>query len=191
MRKDLFQGNTQAPPSSKEIACKAHEYFGQTAEGVQRLRRKGEVVTVGNFNPGVGKYSCRGQAIGQHGGDKVSYNGENMLESLGSIELMVLNGRRECDPPELTRKRAVCKENSFLDFTLVDRGSTQILMLHVSAIDVDSTDHFRIWANIDRTRKAGRNKQKKVFHREVENLGGKDTRGSFQMDRLVAFQSNC
>ncbi|CAB1119083.1 unnamed protein product [Ectocarpus sp. CCAP 1310/34] len=86
---------------------------------------------VGDFNSRVGKASSRGQAIGQHGEDKVNDNGVRMLEFLGSNELMVLNGRRACDKPEFIRQRVVCNEHSILDYILVDRGSTQIPELHV------------------------------------------------------------
>ena len=85
-----------------------------------------------------------------------------MLEFLGSNELMALNGRRECEKPEFTRQRAVCKEYSILDYILVERVSTQIPELHGSSIEVDSTDHFLIWANIDRSRKVESKKQRKV-----------------------------
>ncbi|CAB1102258.1 unnamed protein product [Ectocarpus sp. CCAP 1310/34] len=101
--KDLFLGNVYVPPSSKKVASKAQENFGQIGEDVQRFSRKGEVVMVGDFNSRVGKASSRGQAIGQHGEDKVNDNGVRMLEFLGSNELMVLNGRTECDKPEFTR----------------------------------------------------------------------------------------
>ncbi|CAB1108538.1 unnamed protein product [Ectocarpus sp. CCAP 1310/34] len=178
--KDLFLGNVYVPPSSKKVASKAQENFGQIGEDVQRFSRKGEVVMVGDFNSRVGKASSRGQAIGQHGEDKVNDNGVRMLEFLGSNELMVLNGRRECDKPEFTRQRAVCNEYSILDYILVDRGSTQIPELHVSAIDIGSTDHFLIWANIDRSRKIKSKKQRKVFRWKVERLGDDGTRDEFQ-----------
>ncbi|CAB1103448.1 unnamed protein product [Ectocarpus sp. CCAP 1310/34] len=119
-------------------------------------------------------------AIGQHGEDKVNDNGVRMLEFLGSNELMVLNGRRACDKPEFTRQRAACNEYSILDYILVDRGSTQIPELHVSAIDIASTDHFLIWANIDRSRKMESKKQRKVFRWKVEHLGDEGTRDEFQ-----------
>ncbi|CAB1110306.1 unnamed protein product [Ectocarpus sp. CCAP 1310/34] len=178
--KDLFLGNVYVPPSSKKVASKAQENFGQIGEDVQRFSRKGEVVMVGDFNSRVGKASSRGQAIGQHGEDKVNDNGVRMLEFLGSNELMVLNGRRECDKPEFTRQRAVCNEYSILDYILVDRGSTQIPELHISAIDIGSTDHFLIWANIDRSRKIKSKKQRKVFRWKVERLGDDGTRDEFQ-----------
>ena len=176
----MFLGNVYVPPSSKKVASKAQENFGQIGEDVQRFSRKGEVVMVGDFNSRVGKASSRGQAIGQHGEDKVNDNGVRMLEFLGSNELMVLNGRRECDTPEFTRQRAVCNEYSILDYILVDRGSTQIPELHVSAIDIGSTDHFLIWANIDRSRKIKSKKQRKVFRWKVERLGDERTRDEFQ-----------
>ncbi|CAB1105049.1 unnamed protein product [Ectocarpus sp. CCAP 1310/34] len=134
--KDLFLGNEYVAPSSKKVASKAQENFGQIGEDVQRFSRKGEVVMVGDFNSRVGKASSRGQAIGQHGEDKVNDNGVRMLEFLGSNELMVLNGRRECDKPEFTRQRAVCNEYSILDYILVDRGSTQIPELHDTTRDL-------------------------------------------------------
>ncbi|CAB1096931.1 unnamed protein product [Ectocarpus sp. CCAP 1310/34] len=135
---------------------------------------------LGDFNSRVGKASSRGQAIGQHGEDKVNDNGVRMLEFLGSNELMVLNGRRECDKPEFTRQRAVCNEYSILDYILVDRGSTQIPELHESAIDIGSTDHFLIWANIDRSRKTESKKQRKVFRWKRVRRGDEGARDEFQ-----------
>ncbi|CAB1112777.1 unnamed protein product [Ectocarpus sp. CCAP 1310/34] len=120
------------------------------------------------------------KAIGQHVEDNSNDNGLRMLEFLGSNELMVLNGRRECDKPEFTRHRAVCHEYSILDYILVDKGNTQIPELHVSAIDTGPTDHFLIWANIDRSRKIKSKKQRKVFRWKVERLGDDGTRDEFQ-----------
>ena len=65
-----------------------------------------------------------------------------MLQFLGSNDLMALNGRRECEKPEFTRQRAFCKEYSILDYILVERVSTQIPELHVSAIDVRPLPHM-------------------------------------------------
>lgn len=70
--KDLFLGNVYVPPSSKKVASKAQENFGQIGEDVQRFSRKGEVVMVSDFNSRVGKAASTGQAIGQHGEDKVN-----------------------------------------------------------------------------------------------------------------------
>ncbi|CAB1097155.1 unnamed protein product [Ectocarpus sp. CCAP 1310/34] len=93
---------------------------------------------------------------------------------------MVLNGRRVCDKPEFTSQRAVCNEYSILDYILVDGGSTQIPELHVSAIDTGSTDHFLIWANIDRSGKMESKKQRKLFRWKVERLGDEGARDEFQ-----------
>ncbi|CAB1119768.1 unnamed protein product [Ectocarpus sp. CCAP 1310/34] len=43
-----------------------------------------------------------------------------------------------------------------------------------------STDHFLIWANIDRSRKIKSKKQRKVFRWKVERLGDDGTRDEFQ-----------
>ena len=188
MRKDLFLGNVYVPP--KNVASKDQEDFGQIGQHVQRFRRKGEVVMVGDFNARVGKASSRGQAIGQHGEDKVNDNGVRTLKVLGSNELMALNRRRECDKPD---QRAIRNEYSILDYILVDRGITQIPKLHVSAIDIGSTDHFLIWANTDRTRKVESKKQRKVFRWRVERLGDEGTRGEFQkaLTGSVNISGNC
>ena len=172
--KYLFLGNVHVPP--KNVASKAQGDFGQIGQDVQRFRRKGEVVMVGDFNARVGKASSRGQAIGQHGEDKVNDNGVRTLNVLASNELMALNRRRECDKPD---QRAIRNECSILDYILVDRGSTQIPKLHGSAIDMGLTDHFLIWANTDRTRKVESKKQRNVFRWRVERLGDEGTRGEF------------
>ncbi|CAB1103133.1 unnamed protein product [Ectocarpus sp. CCAP 1310/34] len=59
-------------------------------------------------------------------------------------------------------------------------GNDVIPELHVSAIDIGSTDHFLIWANIDRSRKIKSKKQRKVFRWKVERLGDDGTRDEFQ-----------
>ena len=82
----MFLGNVYVPP--KNVASKAQENFGQIGDDGQRFRRKGEVVSLGDFNSRVGKAFSRGQAIGHHGEDKVNDNGVRMLEFLGSNELM-------------------------------------------------------------------------------------------------------
>ena len=46
--KDLFLRNVYVPP--KNVASKDQEDFGQIGQHVQRFRRKGEVVMVGDFN---------------------------------------------------------------------------------------------------------------------------------------------
>ena len=59
--KYLFLGNVHVPP--KNVASKAQGDFGQIGQDVQRFRRKGEVVMVGDFNARVGKASSRSQAL--------------------------------------------------------------------------------------------------------------------------------
>lgn len=140
-------------------------------QDVQKLKRREEVVMVGDYNSRVGKANRRGQVIGQYGQDEVSANGKVMLGFLGTNELMAINSRSECDRPEYTRQRLACGEFSILDYILMDRGTKQAPQLHVSKVDVGSTDDFLIWADTNRRRKVKNMKERRVFRWRVERLG--------------------
>ena len=65
--KDRFIGNIYLLPESKSTVNGIHQRFGEKATDVQKYKRQGEVMLVGDFNARVGKVDQPDDIIGQYG----------------------------------------------------------------------------------------------------------------------------
>ena len=92
-KRDMFVGNIYMPPESKSRVSDIQRRFGEIAEDVQKYKKQGEVMLVGDFNARVGKASRPDDIIGQYGEGKKNTNGVEMLEFLESNDMKTLNDR--------------------------------------------------------------------------------------------------
>ena len=88
--KDLFVGNIHMPPESKSTVNGIQQRFGEIATDVQKYKRPGEVMLVGDFNARLGTADQPDDIIGQYGEEKRNTNGVEMLKFLGN-ELRTLD----------------------------------------------------------------------------------------------------
>ncbi|MEO9966262.1 MAG: hypothetical protein ABJF11_10765 [Reichenbachiella sp.] len=102
--KYYFLGNIYMPPESKNTIKDIQRKFGEVAVDVQKYKRQGEVVLVGDFNSRIGKASKLNENIGQYGEVTNNKNGEEMLKFLKHNEMKTLNDRVKKAEPEWTRQ---------------------------------------------------------------------------------------
>ena len=115
--------------------------FGEIAIDVQKYKRLGEVMLVGDINERVGKADQPDDIIRQYGEEKRNTNGVEMLKFLGNNELRTLNYRVQ--KPEAqwtwTRKCQDERKRSGLDYVVVEYGSSKEMEVHVCPEDVGTT----------------------------------------------------
>ena len=99
--KYFFLGNMYMPPESMSTV-KEMQKFREISVDVQKYKRQGEVVLVGDFNPRIGKASNPNENIGQYGEETKNKNGAEMMEFLMSNEMKTLNDRVKKAVPEWT-----------------------------------------------------------------------------------------
>lgn len=88
------------PPESKSTVKEIQRKFGEVAADVQKYKRRGEVVLVGDFNSRIGKASNPNENIGQYGEVTKNKNGAEMLKFLQNNEMKTLNDRVKKSGPE-------------------------------------------------------------------------------------------
>ena len=142
--KDFFVRNIYMPPESKGTVKGIQRKFGEVAIDVQKYKRQGEVVLVGDFNSRIGKASNPNENIGQYGEVIKNMNGAEVLMFLKN-EMKTLNDSVKKPGPEWTRQCIRMGENSILDFIVVENGSSKETEVRVCAADVGTTDHCLIW----------------------------------------------
>ena len=62
----MFVGSVYTPPESKSRVNDIQRRFGEIANDVQKYKRQGEVMLVGDFNAREGKASRPDDIIGQY-----------------------------------------------------------------------------------------------------------------------------
>ena len=68
------------PPESKSRVNNIQQRFGDIAADVQKYKRQGEVIQVGDFNASVGKTNIPDDIIGQYREGKKNTNREGLLK---------------------------------------------------------------------------------------------------------------
>ena len=87
------------PPESKSTVKGMQRKFGEVAVDVQKYKRQGKVVLVGDFNSRIGKASNPNENIGQYEEITKNNNGAEMLMFLQN-EVKTLNDRVREPGPE-------------------------------------------------------------------------------------------
>ena len=80
--------------------------------GLKKIREKGRVVLLGDFNDRVGRSVEVDDVIGMFGEDTCNASG---ISFLNEVELVVCNGRKVVVEPEWTRVRPSLKQKSIID----------------------------------------------------------------------------
>ena len=70
----MFVWNIYMPPEWKSRVSDIQRRFGKIAEDVQKYKKQGAVMLVGDFNARVGKASRPDDIIGQYGEGKQNAN---------------------------------------------------------------------------------------------------------------------
>ena len=178
--KDFFLGNIYMPPESKSTVKEIQRKFGEVAADVQKYKRRGEVVLVGDFNSRIGKASNPNENIGQYGEVTKNKNGAEMLKFLQNNEMKTLNDRVKKSGPEWTRQCIQKGESSILDFIVVENGSSKETKVHVCAADVGTTDHCLIWTESQQTRVIKNRRGRKLYRWRTDKLEVKEKQQEFQ-----------
>ena len=178
--KDFFLGNIYMPPESKSTVKEIQRKFGEVAADVQKYKRRGEVVLVGDFNSRIGKASNPNENIGRYGEVTKNKNGAEMLKFLQNNEMKTLNDRVKKSGPEWTRQCIQKGESSILDFIVVENGSSKETKVHVCAADVGTTDHCLIWTESQQTRVIKNRRGRKLYRWRTDKLEVKEKQQEFQ-----------
>jgi len=180
--KDFFVGNIYMPPESKSTVNRIQQIFGEIATDVQKYKRLGEVMLVGDFNARVGKANQPNDIIGQYGEEKRNTNGVEMLKFLGNNELRTLNDRVQKPEAQWTWTRK-CKDErkrSVLDYVVVEYGSSKEMEVHVCPKDIGTTDHYLIWTESQQTRTKRNRRDRKLYKWRTDKLEIEEKRQEFK-----------
>ena len=90
--KSFFIGNVYMPPESKSTVTEIQRKFGEVAVDVQKYKRQGEVVLVGDFYSRNGKASNPNENIGHYGEVTNNKNEAAMLMFHKNNEMKTFNG---------------------------------------------------------------------------------------------------
>ena len=140
---DIFIGGVYAPVSTCKRK-KVQDFYQELDSVVQELSLKGDTYLIGDFNARIGN---GGDIVGIHNEKKVNYNGKVMLEFLNSVDMVVLNGRKE---GKVQFTRFSNKMRSVIDYVAVSRdnysnvGKFEVL----TNVDIGGSDHKAILVEV-------------------------------------------
>ena len=186
-KRDMFVGNIYMPPESKSRVSDIQRRFGEIAEDVQKYKKQGEVMLVGDFNARVGKASRPDDIIGQYGEGKKNTNGVEMCKFLESNELKTLNDRSPRPEAQWTWTR-ICndkRERSVLDYIVVEHGNRKEMEVNVGVEDVGTTDHSLIWTESQQTKTRRSRRGRKLYKRRIDKLGMEEKRQEFREEMVT------
>jgi hypothetical protein len=134
------------------------ESWTQLADDTLKMKDKGEVVLLGDFNARVGSAAGSGEVIGQfgepNGQDMPNANGSLMINFLNNIEMMSLGSRdASIKGPAYTWHRPSMGQKSIIDYILVDSklfSSSNLPNLHITVPQLELTDHAMLYTILDR-----------------------------------------
>ena len=103
-RNTLFLGCVYMPTDSESVSVIESSYE-ELKEDVLRMKERGQVVLLGDFNARVGRSSELDDVIGMFGEGKCNASGNRMISFLTEVELVICNGREFSVEPQWTRAR--------------------------------------------------------------------------------------
>ena len=176
-RKTLFLGCVYMPTDSENVSFIESSYSA-LKEDVLRMKERGQVVLLGDFNARVGKSSELDDVIGMFGEGKCNASCNRLISFLNEVELVVCNGREFTVEPQWTRARPSLKQKSIIDYIvnlLQVSGSVQ-----VDTVDIGKSDHFLVWMELGRTVKTTKQQKRVIKKWRIERFQDEEVRQKYQ-----------
>ena len=155
--RDLHLASVYMPTESKH-KVEREKAWAQLADDTLKMKDKGEVVLLGDFNARVGSAAGPGGVIGEYGElnaqDRVpNKNGKLMLSFLDRMELTALGNRTASALPMYTFSAPTQGWKTIIDYILVDSklfSCSNMPALHIIDPPFDLTDHSMLYVKLDR-----------------------------------------
>ena len=179
-RKTLFLGCVYMPTDSENVSFIESSYSA-LKEDVLRMKERGQVVLLGDFNATVGKSSELDDVIGMFGEGKCNASGNRLISFLNEVELVVCNGREFTVEPQWTRARPSLKQKSIIDYIVTNSNLLQVSgSVQVDTVDIGKSDHFLVWMELGRTVKTTKQQKRVIKKWRIERFQDEEVRQKYQ-----------
>ena len=179
-RKTLFLGCVYMPTDSENVFVIESSYSA-LKEDVLRMKERGQVVLLGDFNARVGKSSELDDVIGMFGERKCNASGNRLISFLNEVELVVCNGREFTVEPQRTRARPSLKQKSIIDYIVTNSNLLQVSgSVQVDTVDIGKSDHFLVWMELGRTVKTTKQQKRVIKKWCIERFQDEEVRQKYQ-----------
>ena len=155
--------------------------YEELKEDVLRMKERGQVVLLGDFNARVGRSSELDDVIGMFGERKCNASGNRMISFLTEVELVICNGREFNVESQWTRARPSLKQKSIIDYIVTDSNLLQVSgSVQVDDTDIGKSDHFLVWMELGRTVKTAKQQKRVIKKWRIERFQEEEVRQQYQ-----------